>query len=144
MKNLKVLFLTVFLLVVTICSAQYEQSTTQYPNDGVKFLTKANFDTHVGNPRVIVVIEFWAGWNRANQCTFLKKLSGCKVYRIDTEASPALSGRFGISVVPTIVIFDGEKAAEKFEGNLSFQLPENVDKKHVQKAVDRIIGEKFQ
>ena len=29
------------------------------------------------------VVEFWAGWNSTNECTWLAKLNECEVYRVD-------------------------------------------------------------
>jgi len=144
MRYLKILLFVIFASIMIDASAQYEQKAIRYTSDGIKFLTTDNFRDHINVQRTIVIVEFWAGWNQLNQCTFLKKLSGAKVYRVDMEQSPNIGMKFGITVVPTIVIFDGGKLVKKFEGNLMFQLPVEVDKKKVQKQIDKIIGEKFQ
>tara|TARA_A100001037_G_C15110179_1_gene618564 strand:+ start:855 stop:1295 length:441 start_codon:yes stop_codon:yes gene_type:complete len=146
MKHIKQILFIVFTVFAMNAYSQYEQQqqfSYKRSSDGVRFLTKESFDANVKKPRVITIVEFWAGWNEVNQCTFLKKISGVKVFRVDMEASPDLGLKYGISVVPTILVFDGGKLREKFEGNLMFQLPPDVNKKALQNVVDDIIGEKF-
>ena len=71
----------------------------------------------------IKVEQFNAGWNSANNVSWVQDLSECKTIGYtdiakDTEAQ----SKFKIAVVPTIIIFkDGEEAA-RFQADLSFKM----------------------
>ena len=71
----------------------------------------------------IKVEQFNAGWNSANDISWVQSLKDCKTIGYtdiakDTEAQT----KYKIAVVPTIIIFkDGEEAA-RFQADLSFKM----------------------
>ena len=71
----------------------------------------------------IQVTQFNAGWNSANDVSWVNGLSDCKTIAYtdiatDTEAQT----KYKIAVVPTIIIFkDGEEVA-RFQADLSFKM----------------------
>ena len=71
----------------------------------------------------IQVTQFNAGWNSANDVSWVQGLEDCKTIKYtdiakDTEAQT----KYKIAVVPTIIIFkDGEEVA-RFQADLSFKM----------------------
>ena len=88
-----------------------------------------------------IVVEFWADWNDQNKCHFLENLNDCRTYRICIVDNPDLAESFGISVLPTIIVFNKNEEIVRYKGNLLFQL--DVDKQEIQAVVDSIIISKF-
>ena len=94
------------------------------------------------NTNVVIVVEFWAEWNKHNECKFLKDLEQCNIVKADIVASKALADNYDVDVLPTLVIFHNNEEVTRFKGDLLFRL--NVKKKEVQEKVDSIIISKFQ
>ena len=90
----------------------------------------------------IVAIEFWADWNSTNQFADLSKLKECESYRLDIMANSDIQTQYGITGIPTIIIFDNGIEKVRFNPNIMFQL--EADKKVIQNSVDTIILNKFQ
>ena len=90
----------------------------------------------------IKVEQFNAGWNSANNVSWVQDLSECKTIGYtdiakDTEAQ----SKFKIAVVPTIIIFkDGEEAA-RFQADLSFKML--ATKEEVQEEIDNLLRSDF-
>ena len=90
----------------------------------------------------IVVVEFWANWNAANQFNDLSELKECEKYRLDIMANSDTQTKYNVSAIPTVIIFDNGVEKERFKPNIMFQL--EASKKTVQHSVDTITLNKFQ
>tara|TARA_X000001388_G_scaffold33455_1_gene23525 strand:- start:68 stop:466 length:399 start_codon:yes stop_codon:yes gene_type:complete len=107
---------------------------------GQTFATNDTFESDIAKD--IVVVEFWAGWNSANEFKELVKLKDCNIYRIDIMNCMDIQTEYNVSAIPTIIIFDNGIEKERFLPNIMFQL--EVDKKIIQNSVDTITLNKFQ
>ena len=103
----------------------------------LKDLTDENFEK--ATKRGMVVVEFYAGWNKANIVTLLDKwdnLEVNRVYRVDVETYDKIMTSQGIVVLPTIIFYlDGEEAG-RLQGNMKFQL--ETTEKELNKMVEEI------
>ena len=90
----------------------------------------------------IKVVQFNAGWNKANDIPWVMSLKDCKTKAYtDIAANPDEAKKYKISSVPTIIIFkDGEEVA-RFQADLSFTLA--ATKEEVQEDIDNIIMSDF-
>ena len=90
----------------------------------------------------IKVVQFNAGWNKANDIPWVMSLKDCKTKAYtDIAVNPDEAKKYKISSVPTIIIFkDGEEVA-RFQADLSFTLA--VTKEEVQEEIDNIIMSDF-
>ena len=87
----------------------------------------------------VCVVEFNAGWNESNSADYLDKLTDCGIKRILIDKGD-WQKEYGIVVVPTIIVFNGEEV-ERFQADLSFKLL--ATKEEVQEVIDEIIMSDF-
>ena len=120
-------FIIVVLIALGNCNAQ-------------GFINEENFDDKIAKD--IIAIEFWAGWNSANEFAELETLKQCEKYRVDIGVNSKLQTEFSVISVPTVIIFDNGVEKERFAANIMFQL--EADKKTIQNSIDTIKLNKFQ
>ena len=104
------------------------------------FINKDNFNKKIA--KGIVAVEFWASWNASNEFKDFSKLKDCETYRIDITTNMEIQGKYSVSAIPTVIIFESGSEKVRFLPNVMFQL--DVDKKTIQHSVDTIILNKFQ
>ena len=119
------------LILLLICFSAYAN---------VEFLNNSNFNNKIS--KGIVVVEYWADWNKGNQFTGLEKLKDCTIYRACISKCSDAAGKYKIKAVPTVIIYDNGKEIERFTPNIMLQL--EASKLDVQSAIDEIVLNKFQ
>ena len=82
------------------------------------------------------VVEFWADWNESNNCDWLSKIEGAKIYRINIDSQ--ISENYDIKVLPTIIVFLNGNEITRFEGNLSFKLCPKSTPRKLRKVLNKI------
>ena len=87
----------------------------------------------------ICVVEFNAGWNESNSANYLDKLTDCGFKRILIDKGD-WQKKYGIIVVPTIIVFNGEEV-KRFQADLSFKML--ATREDIQGVVDEIIMSDF-
>ena len=90
----------------------------------------------------IKVIQFNAGWNKANEAPWVNKLTDCNtIAYIDISTDKEAQTKYKIAVIPTIIIFkDGEEAA-RFQADLSFKMV--ATREEVQEEIDNQLMSDF-
>ena len=106
----------------------------------VRELTDENFDKAI--KRGMVVVEYYAGWNKANIVTLLDEWDNFEVNRVcrlDVEKYDKIMTSNNVVVLPTIIFYlDGEEAG-RLQGNMKFQLETTI--KELDKMVEKIYNE---
>ena len=104
------------------------------------FTTNETFKEDIAKD--ITVIEFWAGWNSANEFKELNELKDCNTYRVDIMNYMDIQTKYSVTAIPTVIIFDNGIEKERFNPNIMFQLEAN--RKTIQNSIDTITLNKFQ
>ena len=92
-------------------------------------------------PDGMVVVEFNDSFNKSNEVTWLSKLEDCEVQRVDIAADSRWASEYKIVVVPTLVVFNNNEEAKRFQANIMMTM--EATRKEVQDAIDEIIMEAF-
>ena len=90
----------------------------------------------------IEIKQFNAGWNSANDVTWVQDLSDCEtISYTDIGTDKEAQKEYKIAVVPTIIIFkDGEEVA-RFQADLSFKML--ATREEVQEEIDNQLMSDF-
>ncbi len=93
-----------------------------------KVLTDATFDEEIKSSQVPVIVDCWASW--CGPCLMvapiLKELSDeyegrMTIAKLSVEENPAVPTRFGVSAIPTMLVFVNGELKDRIVGALNKQ-----------------------
>lgn len=108
-------------------------------SDNVLELTDASFEQDVLKSEEPALVDFWAEW--CMPCKMLaptiheladEYAGRLKVGKVDTDSNREISLRFGISAIPTVILFKDGEVVKKFVGL--------QQKNDLKQAIDEVVG----
>lgn len=95
-------------------------------SENVLHIQQKNFDAVVMTGEVPVVVDFWAPW--CGPCRMLapelekaatRLGSKAKIVKVNTDENPDISAKYGISSIPTIMVFHNGKLIGQHSGYIT-------------------------
>ena len=91
--------------------------------ENVVELTDANFAAEVEQAEGVCLVDFWAEWCPPCQLVgpIIEELAGeyagkAKVGKVDCDPNRETAGKFGITAIPSLIIFKNGEAVKRFTG----------------------------
>lgn len=85
----------------------------------------------------IQVLSINADWNDTNKVEWINELDSCDIEHLKLCKKPYIAKKYGVVVIPTIILLVDNKEVKRFEADLSFKMV--ATKEEVQEEINKYI-----
>ena len=85
----------------------------------------------------IIVVEFWADFNRNGEFKDWEKLVGVKYYRADISKVPNATSKYKVMSIPHVLIFKDGYVEQEYKAGITLKLSVTVEE--VQKRINELL-----
>jgi thioredoxin 1 len=127
-RRVPVFYFTVYFFLFLLVSYGWgsKLQADETTKSGAAVVTDSNFDRNVLKSPTPVLVDFWASWC-VNCCrlspTIEKLVAGygdkLKFAKFDVVDNPVFSHKFGIDMLPSILVFNHGKVVKRWVGTIS-------------------------
>jgi len=103
--------------------------------EGITTLTDATFDEEVKGSEEPILVDFWADW--CGPCKLIAPIleelateygGKLRIGKLDVDDNPAVTGRFSVMSIPTLILFkDGDVATRLVGAKGKNQLRQEIE-----------------
>ena len=123
------------LLLMCFCCYTYGQDFLVSDADFKQVVN--NSDPFEDGASGIIVVEFWADFNRKGEFKDWEKLVGVKYYRADISKVPNAASKYKVMSIPHVLIFKVGYVEQEYKAGITLKLSVTVEE--IQKKVDELI-----
>lgn len=91
-----------------------------------EFITDDNFKDKI-NSSHIVIIEFWADFNKQNAFADWSSIKGGPYYRVNIADAPLAKKKYRVRMAPTVIIFKEGDKNTVFKAGLDLLFPATLE-----------------
>tara|TARA_A100000164_G_C21794265_1_gene717368 strand:+ start:292 stop:669 length:378 start_codon:yes stop_codon:yes gene_type:complete len=106
-----------------------------------EFITDDNFKDKI-NSSHIVIIEFWADFNKQNAFADWSSIKGGPYYRVNIADAPLAKKKYRVRMAPTVIIFKEGDKNTVFKAGLDLLFPASLNE--INEAIEEAkLADKF-
>src|SRR5437763_15174201 len=87
-------------------------------------VTDQTFEQEVLKSDTPVLVDFWATWCGPSRMVapvlgeIASEKDNVRIAKLDVDANPITAGRFGVPAIPTMILFEDGKEAQRLVGSM--------------------------
>jgi thioredoxin 1 len=124
--------------VIHTLKISIKKEENRMAGDNMSEVTDGNFKQEVLESNIPVLVDFWAPWCMpcfmvapAVEALARENVGKLKVVKLNTDESPSIASNYGVTGIPTLMLFDKGKDVERIVGARPKEQIMNIIESHL-------------